>query len=345
MAREDPKLASMAAEATMSPVAPVAPRRYRYSDGIAHPSAVLTAPETGGPLPPLGTPDLNWNAIWIVLAVVGLLIVLLYPTDLQRLAARWASDAGWSHGIVVPLIAVFFVRLKWDTLCQLTPRESLWGVAVLLAGVMGQVLFRATGLAYMSDLSLMVVLLGVLLFVFGWEHLKILWLPVSYLGFAIPPPTPLYVKVTMPMQMLAAELGVQLLPVFGGEGVRSGTVLDVSFGGVHQMLNVEQACSGMRMLVAFFALAVALAYSTDRPTWQKVTLAACALPIAIICNGLRVTMTGYMAVKVNPDWAHGSAHEYFGLLMLGPALLMQLAVAWVLDRLFVEVPDERKRRP
>ena len=68
-------------------------------------------------------------------------------------------------------------------------------------------------------------------------------------------------------------------------------------------LNVEQACSGMRMLVAFFALAVALAYSTARPTWQKLTLAACALPIAVICNGFRVTMTGVLAVRVDEAWA------------------------------------------
>ena len=104
-------------------------------------------------------------------------------------------------------------------------------------------------------------------------------------------------------------------------------------------LNVEQACSGMRMLVAFFALAVALAYSTARPTWQKLTLAACELPIAVICNGFRVTMTGVLAVRVDEAWASGKAHEYFGLLMLGPALLMQLGVAWILDRIFVETDD------
>jgi exosortase len=139
------------------------------------------------------------------------------------------------------------------------------------------------------------------------------------------------------MQMFAAVFGVWLFPLFGIDAMRSGTVINLIAAGHKPMqLNVEQACSGMRMLVAFFALAVALAYSTNRPTWQKLTLAACALPIAIICNGFRVTMTGVLAVRVDEGWAAGKAHEYFGLLMLGPAMLMQLGVAWVLDRIFIE---------
>jgi exosortase len=237
------------------------------------------------------------------------------------------------------LISTFFIYTKWDLLKQLTPRGSTLGLGVLLIAIIGQVLFRATGLEHMSLLSLPLVFFGLVLFVFGWDYLKVLWLPIGYLVFALPPPQSLYVKLTTPMQMIAAELGVQLLPLFGGEGIRHGTVIDVMFGNQSTQLEVAQACSGMRLLVAFFALAVALGYSANRPMWQKVTLALFALPIAVLCNGLRVTLTGFLAVKVSPAWGAGDAHGFFGLTMLLPALLLQLAVAWVLDRLFVETPD------
>jgi exosortase/archaeosortase family protein len=147
------------------------------------------------------------------------------------------------------------------------------------------------------------------------------------------------------MQMIAAELGVQMLPLVGGEGVRHGSVMEVTFGQVTKPLEVAEACSGMRLLVAFFALAVALGYSSDRPMWQKVTLAVCALPIAVLCNGLRVMLTGYLVVNVSPSWGQGDAHGFFGLTMLVPAMLLQLAVAWVLDRLFIEVPTAEEGRP
>jgi exosortase len=265
--------------------------------------------------------------------------VVLYPSSLKQLLDRWISDPGWSHGLVVPLIAVYLIRIKWETLRRMAPQRSLVGLGVLLAGVMAQLLFRATGLLPMSNLSILVVLLGGTLFVFGWEYLKLLWLPIGYLGFALPPPDPLYVAMTTPMQTIAAQLGVMLLPLFGVSGLCHGVVVTVFNGPKSIDLEVAQACSGMRMLVAFFALAVALGYSANRPMWQKVFLAACALPIAIFCNAMRVTLTGVMGVHWGQQWAGGTAHEYTGLLMLIPAMGMQWVVGWVLDHLFIEVPE------
>src|SRR5205085_1095578 len=140
-------------------------------------------------------------------------------------------------------------RIKWETLRRLVPNGSWAGLYVLLLGVLGQVLFRATGLVQMSELSILVVLFGAVLFIFGWEHLKILWLPIAFLAFALPPPDPLYQQLTSPMRVIAAHLGVQLLPLFGGEGIVGGTTIDVSFGGKHlaRPLEVADACSGMKM--------------------------------------------------------------------------------------------------
>jgi exosortase len=284
----------------------------------------------------------EWRWVWISLLGAAVGMYFLYATNVAHLVDRWTQDAGWSHGFVVPLISLFFIRTKWDVLRRLKPQGSLAGLGVLMIAVCGQVVFRATGLEHMSFLSIPLMLFGVVLFVFGWEYLKVLWLPVGFLIFALPPPQPLYVQMTTPMQRIAAELGVQLMPLFGGEGVRHGTIIDVTFGSVTQQLEVAQACSGMRLLVAFFALAVALGYSTNRPMWQKVTLAFCALPIAVLCNGLRVTGTGFLSVKVSPAWGAGDAHGFFGLAMLIPAMLLQLGVAWVLDRLFIETPEPAK---
>jgi exosortase len=314
--------------------------RFRYSETPVAPAAAKTAVLS----PEYAPTEDAWRWVWIALIGVGVGMWLLYAGNFKHLAQRWTNDAGWSHGFVVPLISMFFIWNKWEILRQMTPRGSMVGAVVLLVAVCGQVLFRATGVEHMSFVSLPLVFFGLVLFVFGWEHLKVLWLPIGYLVFALPPPISLYVRLTQPMQMIAAELGVQMLPLVGGSGERSGSVIQVTFGSVTQNLEVAEACSGMRLLVAFFALAVALGYSSTRPTWQKVTLAVCALPIAVLCNGLRVTLTGFLVVKVSPSWGHGDAHGFFGLTMLIPAMLLQLAVAWVLDRLFVEVPGAGEGR-
>jgi exosortase len=237
---------------------------------------------------------------------------------------------------VVPFLAAIFAYWKWDVLSRLTPRGTALGLVLIVMAVVGQVLFRATGTIHMSYISMMVLLFGVVLWSLGWQYLQVLWMPISYLVFAMVPPSTLYVKITTPMQTLAAELGVRLMPLLGGEGFRAGTTIRVKRGMEWTTLFVEDACSGMRMLVAFFALAVALAYTTSRPMWQKIFLAVAALPIAIFCNAVRVALTGVIGMSWGMDYAKGAPHALLGLVMLVPALGLQLLVAWVLDRIFVE---------
>jgi len=321
-------------------------RKFRYSDAPASPSpAVVTAGAMTPPLSPSPvlslSPSLNWSALGPALALVGVFFLFLYVYELVGLMSRWYSDSGWSHGFVVPLISAFFISIKWDQLRQLTPRFSMAGLCVLMLGIIGQVCFRATGTDHMSNLSMLVVLLGASLFVFGWEYMKVLWLPIGFLICAIPLPMPIYVAMTTKLQIIAAEVGLLLLTLIGLEAELHGTVINIFRNGVAVPLNVELACSGMKMLVAFFALAIALAYSTSRPTWQKVFLAVCALPIAIFCNAMRVAATAILVVYWGEQWAKGSAHAYFGMLMLIPALFLQLCIAWILDKMFVEEKEAK----
>jgi exosortase len=333
-------------EVTTPPEKRAARPRYRYSTAQTAPVATTSAAAV---LPPqvLSDPSLlpasvDWKRVAIGLAGAGLCFLALYPSELMGLENKWYTDSGWSHGFVVPLISIFLIRNKWETLRTIAPQRAWMGLVVLLLGVVGQLLFRATGNVHMSSISILVVLFGAVLFVLGWNFLKVLWLPIGYLIFAIPPPPALYGKLTAPMQLIAAELGVWMLPLTGNEAERSGTIINVLKGGEVIRLNVEEACSGMRMLVAFFALAVALAYSTPRPMWQKLFLAACALPIAIFCNALRVTFTGVLVARLGKEWGEGNAHAYFGLLMLIPAMFMQLGLAWLLDKIFIDADVEPK---
>jgi exosortase len=300
----------------------VAPASYRYSD--EKPMALEGAQASAD--------GRFWAGVVAVAAGMG----LLYHAEIRNLATIWSNDSGWSHGWVVPLLAVIFAYWKWDVLSRLTPRGTALGLVLIVMAVVGQVLFRATGTIHMSYISMMVLLFGVVLWSLGWQYLQVLWMPISYLVFAMVPPSTLYVKITTPMQTLAAELGVRLMPLLGGEGFRAGTTIRVKRGMEWTTLFVEDACSGMRMLVAFFALAVALAYTTSRPTWQKIFLAVSALPIAIFCNAVRVALTGVIGMSWGMNYAKGAPHALLGLVMLIPALGLQLLVAWVLDRIFIE---------
>jgi len=302
-------------------------RRVRYSYVKQRPE--VAAATAAAPLPAY------W---WMYLVAILVLVYLFYRRDFGEMSKLWTEDPSWSHGFLVPVFAAFFVYLQWDTLKRLPVKGSLWGLVLLVFAVTTHVLFLVTGQLHMSDMSLLIVGFGLVLFLLGVEHLKVLWMPIGFLVFMIPVPSALYVQLTRPMQYIAAEAGVRSLPIFGITAERQATQVMILVGGKWESLTVVEACSGMRMLMAFVAIAVALAYTTSRPMGQKLFLAACAIPIAIVCNALRVTIIGLLFATTNPEYAHGSTHEYIGLLMLGPAMAMQLGVAWVLDRTFIDVP-------
>ena len=174
---------------------------------------------------------------------------------------------------------------------------------------------------------------------------RIVWLPVCFLIFAIPLPGRLYHQITMPMRELGSMVAAVLLNALPNVACESVGVL---ISGVHWVvengtrlgkpftLNVAEACSGMRLLMAFVALGVAMAYLERRPWWQRITLVASTIPIAIFCNMLRVLVTGLIHVFIGAEYAQGSLHTLLGLAMLPVAFGLYGLFARVMNRIFIE---------
>ena len=102
------------------------------------------------------------------------------------------------------------------------------------------------------------------------------------------------------------------------EATASGVVIDVVYKGIQiePPMDVAEACSGMRLLMAFLALGVAMAYLHYRPFWQRIVLLLSTIPIAILCNIIRVTITGFIYVLISPKYAQGIYHDMLGMAML-----------------------------
>jgi exosortase len=176
------------------------------------------------------------------------------------------------------------------------------------------------------------------LFLGGWTLVKYTWLPISYLVFAVPLPQRYYVAFTMPMRKLASLIASALMNLVNGlETTANGVVIDVIYKGnrLEPPLNVAEACSGMRLLMAFLALGVAMAYLHYRPVWQRIILLASTIPIAIFCNIVRVTVTGFIYILGNPKYARGIWHDGLGMIMLFLAFGLYGFLAWFMSNLFV----------
>jgi len=284
--------------------------------------------------------DLDWH-IWVRIGLLAGLFLFLFRHEIERLIWRWSSDPSWSHGFLIPLLSLYFVNQHKTQILQVQARPSYLGCVVLVFWIAVYVfnVISPAGYAYLRSIAMVMALGAVVLFVGGWRMARYTWLPVAYLLFAVPLPDRYYVGMTMPLRMAAAKVSAALLDMVPGvEAVARGAVIDVVHRGrvLEPALDVADACSGMRLLMAFVALGVAMAYIHDRPLWQRAVLLVLTVPIAILCNLVRVTATGFIYVLIDPRYAQGVYHDLLGFAMLPLALGIYGFLAWFTSNLFVE---------
>ncbi len=288
----------------------------------------------------------------VQIAILGGLLLAVYWVSLSvSVIYRWQHDADWSHGWLVPLFSLYFLNAHRDELASAERRPSYVGLVVvlLLLGVYFWTLW-VRPISYARPLCFVATILGLTLFLGGWRVLRVAWFPIVFLVLAIPLPQALYVDMTLPLRKIASVVAAQFLGMIPDLQTQvSGVVIDYRYRGVPGALNVEQACSGMRLTMAFVTLGVAMAYLGDRPIWQRAVMVICCVPIATACNIIRVTTTGILYVfRDQPlgqslhfeSLAHGTPHALLGLAMLPIALGLFALVGWVLSNLWVDDPQD-----
>jgi exosortase len=286
----------------------------------------------------------SWHELgghnYIKIAIIAGLFVYLFRDETGRIVNRWLNDASWSHGFLIPLFSLYFINQHKKEILSLTTRPNYLGLLFLICGIVFYALNGASpsGYAYLQPISMIAVLGAVVLFLGGWSLVKYTWLPIVFLVFAVPLPQRYYVAFTMPMRHLAAKIAATLLNLLADlEATANGVIIDVIYKNQHlEPLNVAEACSGMRLLMAFLALGVAMAYLHYRPIWQRLILLASTIPIAILCNIVRVTVTGFIYVLIHPKYTQGIYHDILGLGMLPLAFVLYGFLAWFMASLFVE---------
>ena len=274
--------------------------------------------------------------------VVALMLAVYWGPIRNLLIQRWIDDGNWSHGWLIPLFSLYFLSTRREELARCRIRPAFSGAVILAAGLAMYAYAVQKGFGYPQALSLIVSIFGVTALLAGTQVMRIAWFPILFLTFAVPLPRTYYVELTRPLRELASTVAASLLPILvpGLHTQAQAVVIDyIAPGGTTGQLNVEEACSGMRLMMAFVTLGVAMAYLNERPWWHRVVLLISCIPIAVLCNAVRVTTTGLLVIKGHGDLAQGTPHQLLGLGMLLLAFGLYALIAYILNHLFVEVED------
>jgi exosortase len=260
----------------------------------------------------------------------------VYGGIMVSLGRQWANDDNYSHGFFVIPLAAFFAWERRDALRRAEHRPSALGLFVIGGSLLLLVAGRLGAELFLTRVSLVGVLVGITLYIWGREHLRVLAFPLAFLLLMVPLPAIVFNKIAFPLQLLASRVGETAIAAAGIPVLREGNVLQLPT----RDLEVAQACSGIRSLVSLLMLAIVLGYFTERRTGARVLIALAAVPIAIAANAARVAGTGLASELISPAAAEGFFHTFSGWLMFVVAFVGLMLVQRVIGLRWGRAPRE-----
>jgi exosortase len=301
-----------------------------------------------------------WRAVPLTIA-----ILFAYATVLVKLSRDWWHDENYSHGLLVPFIIGYILWIQRDRLAKVATRPSLfWGGSAIVFALIALWAGIAGAELYTQRLSLILLLVGTVLYCWGANMLRLVLVPLTLLFLALPIPTIVFNKIAFPLQLFASRGAVWSMSVLGIPVLRQGNVIELKpLNSIDtKKLEVVEACSGIRSLMTLMTLAVVFAYFThprskgsDQPQsflqwiksygfWRSTIIVVSAVPIAILTNALRVSGTGVLAHYYGTQVADGFFHSFSGWAIYIVAFLMLFGVGWILDRFkpSVAIPASRE---
>lgn len=269
-----------------------------------------------------GSNDRAWLVAAVILVVVA--FGLLYRDVVYWLVDDWEMNGDFSHGYLIVPLSLWLAWERRDALRQQAANPSASGLALIA----GSLLLLAAGTlgveTFLARVSLVGMVAGVIVFVLGWAHLRLLAFPVGILLLMIPIPSIIFNRITLQLQFIASALGERMLLLAQVPVLREGNVIQLP----EMSLQVAEACSGIRSLMSLITMAVLYGYYSERGTWTRVALVLGAVPIAIVMNGLRIAGTGIAARTYGVAAAEGFSHTFSGwLVFVGSLGLLVLAHA------------------
>jgi exosortase len=287
---------------------------------------------TDGPSPAVRGP--SGAFLTAALAVITLGLAWAYAPSFLTLINRWRRDDNYSHGFFVLPIAAIILWRRRGRLDRLMIAPRWWGVLPLLALLAARAWMFERNDLWLESASIPLAAALAALAIGGPGLVAWAWPALAFSCFMIPLPSRFNTALAGPLQSLATVGSVTLLQATGLPVIAEGNVIIV--GG--ERLEVARACNGLSMLLSFATLIAAMVMLVRRPVREQVALLLSIVPVALLCNMLRIVVTAWATHLAGH--AVESVHDWAGLAMMPIALALMWAEVRILSWVFVEVEVE-----
>jgi exosortase len=262
-------------------------------------------------------------------AIVTVFLWSYWPT-FTDLRSVWRRSDEYSAGLLVPFLALYVLWARRRDFAQLVAQPAI--IAGVLAFVFAQIV-RNLGVFFLyrsaERLSVILSVVALILLVGGWKFLRKLWPVVIFLCLMMPWPNRVQSAITLPLQRWATTSAVFSLELAGYDVVQDGNIIKIG----ETSVAVAEACNGLRMITAFFVISGLVVLLARRAWWEKLLVLISSLPIALLCNTLRLTVTAIFFTILEGEYWEQTFHDYGGFAMMPLALGMVVGELWLLARL------------
>jgi len=270
-------------------------------------------------------------------ALVLTAFIWSYRAGLLDLWDLWQKSDEYSSGLLVPFLAVYILWARRSDIAQCPVRPSAWGL-LAFAGAQ-TVRFLGLFLMYSSAerLSIVLSIASLALLLFGWQLFKKVSSVLLFLCLMLPLPNLIQYYVGLHLQSYATASAVFCLEAIGYEITREGNVITIGDATVA----VAEACNGLRMITAFLVISGLVVLLVKRAWWEKLIILTSSLPIALLCNTVRLTVTAIFFTVLEGEHWEQVFHDFGGYAMMPLALAAIVAELWLLAKLTtLPVKDE-----
>ena len=275
---------------------------------------------------------------WLRLSAYALTVltfVALFAEPIANLMRTWWTSPDAGHGLL--LVPVALILAYRQGVRQGARGQPALGIALIVAAVVLRYVAAVAAEAFFARSAVAIAAAGLVTFAWGFRQLLAWWLPVTLIALAMPLPEIILSALALPLQMQASRIGAALLEWRQVPVVLTGNVLRIPG---HDLF-VTEACSGLRSLAALLSLGVLLGGLIAKHPLTRIAIVAISIPIAVLLNGVRVFLTGFLVLFVSPKAADGFSHMTEGWLMFVVAFGLLAAVTWIAVRIEKRVLGHR----
>jgi exosortase len=275
-------------------------------------------------------------AVWVGLLVLLVAFIGVYHDTLARLVRSWWDVPDYVYGFVVVPFSCFLLFDRRDMFQDVTFRWSLWGIPFFALAAAMRLFAAYYNYAIVDSFSIVPMVAGVVVFVGGWPAIRWSWPAICYLAFMVPLPGFVAGMLSQRLQSIGTGISVFTLQTLGMPAVAEGNVIVLT----NARLGVVEACSGIRMLMLFFAACVGAALLLRRDLLTRTLIVLSAIPIAVIANVTRLTVTAILYETVSQEIGDKVFHDLAGWFMMPLAIIILWLEVALFDRLFISSERE-----